>query len=208
MAVLLFNKPYGVLSQFTDPEGRPTLKAYIPVARVYPAGRLDLRSEGLLMLSDDPKLRGLLTSQGSKLPREYWVQVEGEPDEQDLQRLREGVWVDGRRLKALRVDRMPAPELWPRTPPVRVRPTSWLRMVLTEGRKHQVRRMTAAIGHPTQRLVRWAIGPFTLHGLAPGQWRYLTPSEEAKLWRLLGRKPTRRRPRRTDPGPHPTSAEK
>ena len=97
MAVLLFNKPYGVLSQFTDPEGRPTLKDYIPVPHVYPAGRLDLRSEGLLILSDDPRLRGWLTHRGHALPREYWVQVEGEPDEQDLEQLVRGVWVDGRR---------------------------------------------------------------------------------------------------------------
>ncbi len=185
MAVLLFNKPYGVLSQFTDPEGRPTLKDYIPVPHVYPAGRLDLRSEGLLILSDDPRLRGWLTHRGHALPREYWVQVEGEPDEQDLEQLVRGVWVDGRRWRARRASRMPPPKLWPRTPPVRHHPTTWLRLVLTQGRKHQVRRMTAAIGHPTQRLVRWAIGPFTLHGLQPGQWRYLTPSEEAKLWRLL-----------------------
>ncbi len=186
MPTLIFNKPYRVLSQFTDPQGRATLKDFIPVPGVYPAGRLDYRSEGLLVLTDDGRLQHRLTHPRFKLPKEYWVQVVGEPTPGQLQRLRQGVLVDGRLARAVQVARMPAPRLWPRQPAVREEPTAWLRLVLTMGRKHQVRRMTAAVGLPTVRLVRWAVGPLTLHGLQPGQWRYLTPTEEARLCRLLG----------------------
>ncbi len=193
MPTLLFNKPYGVLSQFTDPAGRPTLKAYIPVPHVYPAGRLDLRSEGLLVLTDDGALAHRLTHPHYKVPKEYWVQVHGRPREAQLQRLLSGVAVDGRLVRAVQVHLMPAPRLWPRTPRVRERPTAWLRLVLYGGRKHQVRKMTAAIGLPTVRLVRWAVGPLTLHGLQPGQWRYLTPRELRNLRRALTRAPRRRR---------------
>jgi len=193
MPTLLFNKPYGVLSQFTDPEGRPTLKDYIPVPRVYPAGRLDLRSEGLLVLTDDPTLAHGLTHPLHKLPKEYWVQVAGRPTPAHVRRLLAGVWVDGRLARAVRAGLMPPPRLWPRTPRVRETETGWLRVVLHEGRKHQVRKMTAAVGLPTLRLVRWAVGPLTLHGLQPGQWRYLTPSEEARLRRMLRQARARRR---------------
>jgi 23S rRNA pseudouridine2457 synthase len=172
--LILFNKPYGVLTQFTDAAGRETLASYIPVAGVYPAGRLDRDSEGLLLLTDDGKLQQRLSDPRYKLPKTYWVQVEGEPDETSLERLRCGVVLDGRRTQAAQARRIPEPALWPRDPPVRFRqsiPTSWLEIRLTEGRNRQVRRMTAAVGYPTLRLVRRAIGRYTLEGLAPGQWR-------------------------------------
>ncbi len=193
MPTLIFHKPYGVLSQFTDPAGRPTLKDYIPVPEVYPAGRLDLRSEGLLVLTDDGALAHRLTHPRYKLPKEYWVQVHGRPTPRQVQRLLEGVEVDGRRVRAVQAGPMPAPRVAPRTPPVREHPTAWLRLVLYGGRKHQVRKMTAAVGLPTVRLIRWAVGPLTLHGLRPGQWRYLTPGEMRRLRRAL------RRPRRRGP---------
>ncbi len=199
MTVLIFNKPYGVLSSFTDPEGqgRPTLKDYIPIPDVYPAGRLDLRSEGLLVLTDDGRLQHRLTHPRYKLPKVYWVQVAGRPTKTALERLRRGVLLGGRRTLPAQVMVMAAPHVWPRTPPVRASgPTTWLQIVLREGKKHQVRKMTAAVGHPTLRLIRWAVGPLTLHGLQPGRWRYLTPSEEAKLYRLVGlRPPQKARPR-------------
>jgi 23S rRNA pseudouridine2457 synthase len=175
--LILFNKPYGVLSQFTDRGAesvRPTLSQFIDAPGVYPAGRLDRDSEGLLMLCDDGKLQARIADPKFKLPKTYLVQVEGEPQQAALHRLREGVRLkDGLTRPAL-VELVPAPELWPRDPPIRVRksvPDSWLRITIAEGRNRQVRRMTAAVGHPTLRLVRWAIGEWTLGGMAPGTWR-------------------------------------
>ncbi|MEA1619925.1 pseudouridine synthase [Erythrobacter sp. T5W1-R] len=174
--LLLFNKPFGVLSQFTDrgsPTARATLSDYIAVKGVYPAGRLDRDSEGLLLLTDDGRWQARIADPRFKLPKTYLVQVEGDPQEAALARLRQGVELkDGMTLPA-EVARIDTPELWPRDPPIRVRksvPDSWLTITIREGRNRQVRRMTAAVGLPTLRLVRWSIGDWTLTGLAPGQF--------------------------------------
>ena len=177
--LILFNKPYGVLSQFTDrgsENARATLSQFIDVPGVYPAGRLDRDSEGLLLLCDDGRLQARIADPRFKMAKTYLVQVEGEPNDESLSRLRQGVTLkDGPTLPA-QAERIAEPALWPRDPPIRVRksvPDSWLRIRLREGRNRQVRRMTAAIGHPTLRLVRWQIGEWTLEGLAPGDWREL-----------------------------------
>ena len=174
--LILFNKPFGVLSQFTDarsPTPRPTLSAYIAIPGVYPAGRLDADSEGLLLLTDDGRLQARIADPQFKLAKTY-VQVEGDPDDAALAPLRAGVRLnDGQTLPA-EVARIDPPALWPRNPPVRVRqtvPDCWLELTIREGRNRQIRRMTAAIGLPTLRLVRWRIGEWTLGGLAPGEWR-------------------------------------
>lgn len=173
--LILLNKPYGVLSQFTDAAGRPTLAAYLPIPGVYVAGRLDCDSEGLLALTDDGVLQARISHPRYKQPKTYWAQVEGVPEETAVQQLRQGlVLKDGPTLPAS-VRWMTEPVgLWPRDPPIRYRaalPTAWLEITLREGRHRQVRRMTAAVGHPTLRLIRWRIGDWTLDGLAPGQWR-------------------------------------
>lgn len=172
--LLLFNKPFGVLCRFTDPDNRPTLADYIPIPDVYPAGRLDADSEGLVLLTDDGALQQRISSPRFKLPKIYWVQVEGTPTPEALARLARGVLLkDGLTLPA-EVRPIPPPDLWPRTPPIRERraiPTSWLELTLREGRNRQVRRMTAAVGLPTLRLVRMAIGPWRLGELRPGEWR-------------------------------------
>jgi 23S rRNA pseudouridine2457 synthase len=172
--IVLFNKPYGVLTQFTG-EGQ-TLADYIPIKDIYAVGRLDKDSEGLLVLTNDGKLQHQLSSPKHKLPKTYWVQVENIPLESALHQLRQGVLLaDGATLPA-HVERMEAPDIGPRIPPIRQRaqiPTCWLKIALIEGRNRQVRRMTAAIGHPTLRLIRYAIGEWTIAGLAPGSWRKL-----------------------------------
>ena len=176
--IVLLNKPYGVLCQFTDREGRPTLADHVREPGVYAAGRLDTDSEGLLLLTDDGALAHRLTDPRHKQPKTYWAQVEGEPDAAQLAALRNGVALnDGPTLPA-QARRIDAPALWPRHPPVRYRktvPDAWLELELREGRNRQVRRMTAAVGLPTLRLVRTRVGAHGLDGLAPGAWRDLTP---------------------------------
>jgi 23S rRNA pseudouridine2457 synthase len=174
--LILFNKPYGVLSQFTPQANHPGLSDYIPIKGVYPAGRLDVDSEGLLLLTDDGNLQHQLSDPRHKHPKTYWVQVEGVITDLALQQLRGGIVLnDGKTLPAVAAS-LPAPELWPRVPPIRIRksvPDSWLSLTLTEGRNRQVRRMTAAVGFPTLRLVRWQIGEWTLAGLQPGDYRVI-----------------------------------
>jgi 23S rRNA pseudouridine2457 synthase len=169
--LILFNKPYGVLSQFT-PEGRwRGLKDFIDIPDVYVAGRLDADSEGLLLLTNDGKLQARISDPRYKMEKTYWVQVEGIPDEAALEALRHGVQLNDGPTRAARASLMAPPGLWEREPPVRVRqaiPTSWIELAITEGRNRQVRRMTAAVGFPTLRLIRAAIGPYCLDGLAPG----------------------------------------
>ena len=177
MTLILFNKPYGVLCQFTDGVGaaRPTLSDYVDVPGVYPAGRLDLDSEGLLLLTDDGALQARIADPRHKLPKTYLVQVEGEVAETGLLALRRGVHLKDGLTRPAEVERIAEPALWPRDPPVRFRktvPDCWLRLTIREGRNRQVRRMTAAIGHPTLRLVRWRVGDFSLDGLAPGECRH------------------------------------
>ena len=175
--LILLNKPYDVLSQFTDaksPSPRATLSDYVAVPGVYPAGRLDRDSEGLLLLTDDGRLQARIADPKFKLPKTYLIQVEGDPDDAALAPLRKGVLLkDGMTLPA-EVERIADPALWPRDPPVRYRksvPDGWISLTIREGRNRQVRRMTAAVGFPTLRLVRWRIGAWTIEGLAPGEMR-------------------------------------
>lgn len=175
--LILFNKPYNVLSQFTDSAGdtaRATLSEFIDVPAVYPAGRLDRDSEGLLLLTDDGRLQARISDPRFKLPKTYLVQVEGTPQEAALERLRRGVQLKDGITRPAEAEQIDPPALWPRDPPVRFRksvPDHWLRLTIREGRNRQVRRMTAAVGLPTLRLVRWSIGDWTLEGVAPGEWR-------------------------------------
>lgn len=174
--VILFNKPYGVLSQFTDrgsPTKRQTLSDFIDLPGVYPAGRLDRDSEGLMLLCDDGRLQARIADPRFKLPKTYLVQVEGAPDDTALHRLREGVRLKDGMTRPARAEIIADPALWSRDPPIRVRksiPDSWLSLTIHEGKNRQVRRMTAAVGHPTLRLVRWSIGDWTADGLASGDW--------------------------------------
>lgn len=175
-AVLIaFNKPFGVICKFSPEPDRRTLADFVPVPRVYPAGRLDSDSEGLLLLTDDGALQARITDPRHKLPKTYWAQVEGVPEQAQLQQLRHGVDLGDFTSRAAGIRQIAEPEgLWPRDPPIRFRakiPTSWLELVLREGRNRQVRRMTARVGLPTLRLVRAAIGGLALDGLAPGDWR-------------------------------------
>ena len=177
MTLILFNKPYDVLSQFTDrgtAATRATLSDYVDVPSVYPAGRLDRDSEGLLLLTDDGRLQARIADPKFKLPKTYLVQVEGEPDETALDRLRAGVTLNDGPTRPAEVQRIADPALWPRDPPIRFRasvPDCWLKLTIREGRNRQVRRMTAAVGHGTLRLVRWSVGEWTLANLASGAWR-------------------------------------
>ena len=178
--LILFNKPYGVLCQFTDrgTEGstRPTLSGFIDMPGMYPAGRLDLDSEGLLLLTDDGRLQSRIADPKFKTAKTYLAQLEGDVTDDALAGLRSGVRLKDGPTRPAEAERIPIPDLWPRDPPVRFRktvPDGWIRLTIREGRNRQVRRMTAAVGHPTLRLVRWSIGEWTLDGIAPGEWRSL-----------------------------------
>jgi 23S rRNA pseudouridine2457 synthase len=182
---LAFNKPYGVLPCFTDPEGRPTLADYVRIPGVYAAGRLDRDSEGLMLLTSDGKLVHLVTDPRHQLSKVYLAQVERKPDSAALEQLRKGVVLSGRRTRPAQVRLLAKePRLPERPVPIRFRknvPTAWLEIVLWEGLNRQVRRMTAAVGHPTLRLVRIAVGPVTLGHLNPGEWREMTQAEVQRI---------------------------
>jgi 23S rRNA pseudouridine2457 synthase len=198
--LILLNKPFRVLSQFSDDQGRRTLREFVCVPGVYPAGRLDWDSEGLLLLTDDGALQARISDPRFKLPKTYLVQVEGQPGPQELQKLRQGIRLKDGPTRPAKVSLIDDPCLWPRTPPVRSRKTvqdSWLSLTIDEGRNRQVRRMTAAIGHPTLRLIRWQIGDWSLADLAPG---------ESRSMMVHAPKPAtakHRRPRHRSGGPGP-----
>ncbi|WP_070989679.1 pseudouridine synthase [Halofilum ochraceum] len=189
--VILFNKPFGTVCRFGAETGRYTLGDWLDIPRVYPAGRLDRDSEGLVVLTDDGGLAHRITHPKRKLTKTYWVQVEGAPDAQALAALRAGVALREATTRPARARSMTAPEsLWERDPPIRYRariPTTWLELELREGRNRQVRRMTATVGHPTLRLIRVAVGPWALDSLQPGEWR------EATVPPTLSPRGTRRR---------------
>lgn len=187
MVLIAFFKPYEVLSQFTDSEGRPNLKGFIPIPGVYAAGRLDYRSEGLLLLSDDGLLIHRLTDPRFDHPKTYLAQVEGIVPVEAIQPLLDGIDLGDLRTKPAQVEVIPDPGLPPRSKPVRdYHPTTWLKIILREGKKHQVRRMTSAIGFPTLRLVRVAIGSVGLGSLQPGEWRKLTEQEARQIYQMAG----------------------
>lgn len=177
LKIILFNKPFNVLSQFTDEgSGKRTLKEFVPVPNVYPAGRLDYDSEGLVVLTDSGPLQARISDPKHSLAKTYWAQVEGLPDEAALKALATGVELKDGMTRPAKVRAIPEPEnLWPRDPPIRFRksvPDSWIELTITEGRNRQVRRMTAAAGHPTLRLIRAQVGEWTLDGIAPGEIRF------------------------------------
>ena len=179
--ILIFNKPFNVLSQFTDEAGRETLSDYINLKGFYPAGRLDRDSEGLLLLTDDGHLQHLISHPRHKMQKTYWVQVEGDISASACDQLLHGVELKDGSARALHAEPMPEPQVWERDPPVRFRqsiPTSWLKMTINEGRNRQVRRMTAATGFPTLRLIRVSIGPWSLDSLQPGQWKKVEPDSQ------------------------------
>ena len=192
--VIILNKPYNVLCQFTDEEQRPTLADFVTIKGIYAAGRLDQDSEGLVILTDDGALQHRISDPRRKLPKTYWAQVEGAPDETALEALRTGVVLKDGKTAPATATLMAEPDLWPRDPPIRYRahiPTSWIELTITEGRNRQVRRMTAAVGFPTLRLVRVRVGPWSLDGLAPGQ------SREAKMPDQWATMRARRKPHKT-----------
>jgi len=173
--LILFNKPYGVISQFSADDKHPTLAEYIPIKNVYPAGRLDHDSEGLLLLTDDGQLQHQIANPKNKMPKTYWVQVDGEITDDAIAQLKKGVMLNDGITQPAGCQRIDEPEnLWPRDPPIRVRkniPTSWIALTIKEGRNRQVRRMTAAVGFPTLRLIRYQIGEWNLQDIQPGEYQ-------------------------------------
>lgn len=173
--LILFNKPYGVITQFSDDGKHPTLKDFIPIAGIYPAGRLDVDSEGLLILTDDGKWQNRLSHPRHKLPKTYWVQVEGNPTDESLKALRKGIDLGDFTTLPAQARTINEPlRLWTRDPPVRFRsaiPTQWIELIIKEGKNRQIRRMTAKVGFPTLRLIRYSIGPWNINDIPPGQWR-------------------------------------
>lgn len=198
--LVAFNKPFGVLTQFSGGEsGRPTLADHIDMKGIYPAGRLDRDSEGLLLLTDDGKLQARIADPRHRFEKTYLVQVEGLPDAQALDALAKGVELKDGMTRPAQVRRIDPPDLWPRVPPIRERksvPDCWIELTIREGRNRQVRRMTAAVGHPTLRLVRWRIGPVTLDGIAPGTWTEISAEPFAAPPRSSTEPARSRRPRR------------
>ncbi len=194
--IILFNKPFNVVCQFSKHEVHPTLKDYIPIPGVYAAGRLDTDSEGLLILTDDGALQHRLSDPRHKQPKTYWVQVEGVPTEESLAPLRQGVDLGDFVTQPARVRVIDEPAgLWPRTPPIRERkaiPTTWIEVIIAEGKNRQVRRMTAKVGFPTLRLIRWAVGEYTLKDIDPGAWRQIGTPVAKVSSSSTSRKPVRR----------------
>lgn len=197
--IIILNKPFNVLCQFSDASGRDTLKKYIGIRDLYPAGRLDRDSEGLVVLTDEGRLQDLISHPRYKLAKTYWVQVEGIPNDQALAQLAQGVALKDGITAPAQVRRMDEPDIWPRHPPIRERaniPTAWLALTLREGKNRQVRRMTAAVGFPTLRLIRYAVGPWTIEGLQPGQYREVTldalleSPPLARQWRKMSQQVT------------------
>ncbi len=189
--LILFNKPFGVLTQFTDQEGRQTLADFIPLKGVYAAGRLDRDSEGLLVLTDDGALQHRIAHPKHKLAKIYWVQVEGIPTEDALALLQQGVMLKEGLTAPAQARIIPSPDVWSRVPPIRQRariPTTWIELTIREGKNRQVRRMTAAVGYPTLRLIRYAVGDWTLDGLSSGQWRILGGKESVPKERRAHRR--------------------
>lgn len=183
--LLLLNKPFNILCQFTDSEKRKTLADFVSIKDVYPAGRLDRDSEGLVLLTNDGALQHRISDPRHKLEKSYWVQVEGIPDDEALTSLCAGIELKDGKTAPAKAQLIDKPKTWPRQPPIRVRekiPTAWIELTITEGRNRQVRRMTAAVGHPTLRLIRHRIGPWSLADLAPGEWQEAKISEE---WRTI-----------------------
>jgi len=197
----MLNKPFQVLSQFTDGEGRSTLTEFVRVKNVYPAGRLDYDSEGLLLLTDDGQLQQQISNPRAKMAKTYWAQVEGLACDSDLQPLRQGITLNDGRCQGAQAQLIDAPAVWDREPPIRVRqhaPTSWIELTIREGRNRQVRRMTAAIGFPTLRLIRVRIGDWSLAELAPGEYRQLSvhstkkpPGNNSKRFKPASRRRSR-----------------
>ena len=188
--LVLFNKPYRVLSERAGEPAQPTVADYIPIPGLDPAGRLDFDSEGLVVLTSAGWLQHTVIHPRHALFKVYWVQVEGQPSDDALRQLAEGIDLKDGRTRPAGVERIDPPAAWPRTPPVQERadlPSSWLRITLTEGRKRQIRRMTASVGHPTLRLIRVAVGPWQIRNLRPGQWREMPcPANLAEFWKMVG----------------------